>query len=259
MTVQVLVSTMNQSDVKKLVRSMKIKSCVVINQVTNEMVLPKEIREQGVEAYAVEERGLSRSRNKAINKATADVCLIADDDMYYTKDYERVVLDTYAKYPDADIIAFFVDSDDERQQKDKLKEGKLNILNTMKIASCNITFRRQSVIEAGIKFDERFGTGTDNYMGEENIFLFDCHKKGMKIYYMPLKIATLKEGESTWFKGYDKKYFTVKGAVYYRMSHWLCPILIIQFSIRKKHLFKNMSSFKAIKFMAAGAYGEAMS
>lgn len=260
MTIQVLVSTMNQGDVRKLVRSMKIKSCIVINQVTKKIVSPKDISEQGLQAYTVEERGLSRSRNRAIKKATADVCLIADDDMYYTKDYERVVLDAYTDHPDADIITFFVDNEDSTQVAKIQPYGRLNLLQTMKVTSCQISFKRNSIIDKNLLMDENFGTGTDKYMGEENIFLFDCYKKGLRIYNVPQKIAVLRgDNISTWFEGYDRKYFLVKGAVYYRMSSWLCPLLIIQFSMRKRHLFKSISFLKTIKFMAAGAYGEAMS
>jgi hypothetical protein len=92
-------------------------------------------------------------------------------------------------------------------------------------------------------------------MGEENIFLFDCYKKGLKIYYIPIKIATLQaDSLSTWFTGYDKKFFYVKGMVFFRMSYYLWPILVAQFAIRKYKLYKKeMNIFAAIKYMYIGS------
>ena len=69
---------------------------------------------------SVNEKGLSRSRNKAILNSNADICVIADDDMYYSNQYELNVSKGYKKYPDADIIAYYVDSDDKRHIKEKL-------------------------------------------------------------------------------------------------------------------------------------------
>jgi glycosyltransferase involved in cell wall biosynthesis len=255
--VQVLVSTMNQESPMKLVQNMRINKYVIINQITKNINIPKNNSSNKNRILSLNERGLSRSRNKAMLNSSAEICVIADDDMDYVDDYETIVLKGFNKYPEADIIAFYVDSDDERQKKEKLKEGQLNLLMTMKIASWNIAFRRKSIIDSGLVFDENFGTGTENYMGEENIFLFDCHNKGLKIYYIPLKIATLRNSQSTWFNGYDKKYFSVKGKVFYRMSHILWPILIIQFAIRKKKLYENqLNIIRALQTMFKGAYEE---
>ena len=245
MSLQVLVSTMNQVDIKSLVKDMRVNSAVVINQVTNNITIPKDIKSDSLTAFSVKERGLSRSRNLAIELSESSICLLADDDMVYSVNYEEIVSKGFKKYPEADIIAFYVDSDDERQQKEKLKEGKLSMLTTMKIASWNITFRRQSIIDSDIKFDEKYGTGTKNYMGEENIFLFD---------YIPIKIATLQlDSLSTWFTGYDKKFFYVKGMVFYRMSKFLAFPLVLQFAVRKIKLYRSeMSIWLAVKYMVIG-------
>ena len=81
-----------------------------------------------------------------------------------------------------------------------------------------------------------FGSGNKYYMGEENIFLYDCLKKKLNIYYMPVKIGTLKViNESRWFKGYNSNFFKVKGTVFYRMTNHLYILLILQFAIRKRN------------------------
>ena len=90
-------------------------------------------------------------------------------------------------------------------------------------------------------------------MGEENIFLYDCLKRGLKIYYEPVKIAKLREEDSTWFKGYDEEFFVSRGAGYCAMSKIGSFLLILQFAIRKRHLYKdNMSTGRALSCMFRG-------
>ena len=256
MDVQVLLSTMNQNDVRKLVKSMHIESAIVINQITNKKITEKQIKEDNLVSVDIRERGLSKSRNLAIKTSNSDICILADDDMYYVNEYSSIVARAYKQYPRADIIAFYVDNEEKKHKKKKLKEGRVRLLNTMKISSCNISFRRKTIINSDLFFDENFGTGTKKYMGEENIFLFSAIKKGLKIYFVPIKIATLKKSKSTWFNGYNLEYLRVKGAVFYRMSSWMSPLLILQFSIRKNKLFSGMTPFFTLKIMLQGAYQE---
>jgi glycosyltransferase involved in cell wall biosynthesis len=112
MMLQVLVSTMNQANVDKLVSEMKIHKYVVINQVTDGSKLPQDIINDNNRALSYRERGLSLSRNRAIANSTADICVIADDDMYYVDNYEKIILDAYHQNTDADIIAFQVSNED---------------------------------------------------------------------------------------------------------------------------------------------------
>ena len=51
MSVQVLVSTMNQVDIKSLVKDMRVKSAVVINQVTNNITVPKDIKSGSLTSF----------------------------------------------------------------------------------------------------------------------------------------------------------------------------------------------------------------
>jgi len=196
------------------------------------------------------QRGLSKSRNMAIRNATADICILCDNDVEYQYGYEGMILRAFESQPDADIIVFFI----KRKERlspifDEVK--KMNYLSVLKIFSPEIAFRRKSVLDT--PFDEEFGAGAKYKMGEENLFLYDCLKKKKKIVYMPIQIAALREEESTWFSGYDKEFFLCRGANYVAMSRWFSHVLIWQFALRKKSLYgKNAGMFKVIKWMYEG-------
>lgn len=255
MKCEVLVSTMNKKSKKELIKSLRINCCTIINQITNrDMKYPKDDTISSQKFLSFKEKGLSKSRNKAIENCSSDICVIADDDMYYVDEYEKIIKDAYKKYPDADLIAFVVDNEDVLHKKRILKEGRVGYLRSMKLQSVQVTFKRASIIKNNIKFDESFGTGSTYYWGEENIFLFDCLRSNLKIYYVPQKIATLKISNSSWNKDNTVEHYKIQGTIYYRMSNIIYPILIIQFAIRKRNIYKNdMSMFKVIKSMFQGA------
>lgn len=254
-SVCVLVSTMNQPDNATLQKEMNIGGrYTVINQVTKVNDVPVDINSQSRKFLSFKERGLSRSRNRAVENSTAEICVVADDDMYYVDGYQEIISEAYKKYPDADIIAFHVDNEDKVKQKKVMKEGRIGFIKSMRIASWQITFKRSSLLKKGIIFDEKFGTGTEDYMGEENILLFDCLKSKSKIYYVPTKIATLKKDtESTWFNGYDEKYFIVSGKKFHRMSAWCSYLMAVQFALRKRSRYKGgFGTFKALSYLFQG-------
>lgn len=256
MKLQVLLSIMNEKNIKKQLERMNIKkNYVVINQITKNNITPTNDITPFNKIISVKEKGLSKSRNLAIKNSEADIGLIADDDMYYRKDYDKIITNAYLKYPSADIIAFDVEYEDKSIEKKKQKEGKLNFITSMKVSSVQITMNLKSIKDNKIYFDEMFGAGSTYIMGEENIFLSDCLKKKLNIYYVPVKIGTLKLAHaSSWFKGYDEVYFNSKGAMFYRMSKKLYLLLIIQFALRKKGLYKKEASLLcALKWMRNGA------
>lgn len=254
MRCEVLVSTMNQDNKKDLIKAMKIQECVIINQITKDIQITKGDTESIQKFLSFKEKGLSRSRNKAIQNSSADICIIADDDMYYEKDYDKTILDAYRNIPDADIIAFEVANEAKPNYSKKIKNGRIGYLQSMKLSSVQITFKRKSIVDNHIKLDEEFGTGSIYYWGEENIFLFDCLRKGLKIYYVPKKIATLRISESSWNKDNTPEHFQIQGAIYYRMAKIMYPILILQFVLRKRNIYKqDMSMFQVLDNMFKGA------
>ncbi len=255
MKLEVLISTMNLKNVTALIKKMNIKTnSVIINQCTKDNVEMINENNTKYSLYSYREKGLSKSRNKAIKYSDCDICIIADDDMTYLDNYASIIENAYKKYNDADIIAFYVESaPNSQRKKQKLKEGRLRYLLSLKVQSVQVTFKKSSIVKNNIYFDEMFGAGTDNYMGEENIFLYDCLKKGLKIYSVPEKIAFLHDGESTWFNGFNEKYLEVKGAMFYRMSKLFSNIFILQFALRHADLFKpNYNRIQMIKCMMKG-------
>ena len=219
MNLEVLISCMNQQDMRIAEQTGIQTDALIVNQ----CMQAESSEDVSLDCNAIEvqngsrgnirmirsnTRGLSKSRNLAIQHAVGDVCLLCDDDEQLDSSYEDTILNAYAELPDADIICFRIQNQPSRLPQ---KTQRLTNWTAMRIASWQITFRRESILKRGIQFDENMGAGTGNGGGEEVKFLRDCIKAGLKSYYVPKSIGTVAQTDSTWFKGFDRDFFYKRG------------------------------------------------
>lgn len=255
MKIEVLLSTMNQIDTS-IINKMNISGdAIIINQCNYNDFVENNENNRWIKMYSFNERGIGLSRNTALMRATGDICIFADDDVVYNDEYTSLILDAFKNNPDADLIIFNVPSlNDERKGPALIKKNSpVNYLNFMRYGTYNIAFKRESVVKANIFFSLLFGGGAKYSAGEDTLFLFECLKKGLKIYTNTAQIGTVSHEESTWFKGYNKKYFFDKGIFFTTLSKKLSYLLILQFAIRRYSLFKHeMGITQAIKYMLEG-------
>lgn len=254
MKIEVLISTMNQKDMQ-LINKMNINTdAIIINQSNFFNFEEVEMDDKVIKMFSFNERGIGKSRNNALMRSTGDICLLADDDMIYVDNYENIVLEAFRENPKADIIVFNVPSKNiERPTVKITKNTKLNFMNLGRFGAVNIAFKRNSILKANASFSLLFGGGAEYSAGEDSLFLFDCLKKGLLIYSSTKKIADVNQDTSTWFEGFNKKYFFDKGVFFASLSKWFSYFLTLQFALRKYSFYKNEISFKdACKYMLNG-------
>jgi hypothetical protein len=252
-SIEVLVSTMNND--YSLIQNLNLEcDSVIINQCGYDSIVNFSANGAKVKWINSSQRGLSRSRNLALLNSEADLCLIADDDLSYIENYSSYIIDNFEREIGFSILVFIVEGKNKKFKNYLNYAKKLNFFTAMKVSSVQIAFKRSDILDNNILFKEEFGSGSLYPMGEENIWLSQCLKKGLKIKYIPLKIAEVFIGESSWFRGFNEQYLLSQGAVYAEMSHRLYWLLIVVFAVRKKNLFdKNISFIKAIFYMFKGA------
>lgn len=199
-------------------------------------------------------RGIGISRKLGLKNATGEIIVLTDDDVVFDDDYTSIVEKAYDRFPKADMIMFNVrrKGDDRRESFIMEKSIKLNYLNSLKFGAVNITFRLSSVCDNEVTFDENFGKSPFVF-GEDSIFIYDALKKGLDLYYVNDDIGEVDLSESSWFNGYDENYFVAKGAQFYRLSKYWCYLLMFQFLLRKKKIYKNdIGSLAALSQMLKG-------
>lgn len=253
--VEFLISTMFKNDISFL-KDMNINShATIINQTDYERFEEFNIDGNKIKFISTTDRGLSKSRNMALKNAEGDICVICDDDLRYYDNCVEEIQQAYQEIPDADLIVFCYHAEGRQKKSFYKQKKKMNFIQTMKVTSIQITFKRESVVKNNIRFNELFGTGSSFYQsGEENIFLFECLRKGLNIYFVPIYILKVDDNdESTWFKGFNEKFMFDRGAVFTAMSKKFSLLLILQFAIRKYKLYnENLSFMQAFRYMLDG-------
>lgn len=262
MNLEVLISCMNQQDMMIAEQTGIQTDALMINQCPpsesseddrSDWIAPDVLNggHENVRMLRTRTRGLSKSRNLAIRHAVGDVCLLCDDDEQLDASYEETILNAYELLPEADIICFRISNQPSRL---KQETQRLTKWTAMRIASWQITFRRESVLESGIRFDEDMGAGTGNGGGEEVKFLRDCIKAGLKAYYVPKSIGTVAQIESTWFQGFDRDFFYKRGITNrYMLGLPVSVLYAVYYTLVKRDLYKEyVTPWQSFKYTVDG-------
>ncbi|WIV12077.1 glycosyltransferase family A protein [Proteiniborus sp. MB09-C3] len=255
MKIEVLVSTMHQGDLS-IADKMNIKgNAIIINQCDTNSYIERKEDNRYIRMYSFDERGVGKSRNNALMRSDADVCVMADDDIVYVGNYEELIIKGFEKNPKADMIMFNAPNTDKSKYRLKVKKsGRIRFYNYFKFGTINIAFKREKILKSNIFFSLLFGGGARYSSGEDSLFIADCLKNGVKIYGDTSKIAEIHQNrDSTWFTGFNEKYFFDRGALFGALSRKLSWVLILQFAVRKHSMYKNELSFReALKYMWRG-------
>lgn len=246
MDFQILISTVNGAFIKR--NNTLNSQHIIINQVLDDTLDLHNTENM----LSYREKGLSRSRNRAITNAKADICLISDDDVAYKDDIESTILSAFKNNPDVDIITFQVETPEGDSFKSyKNKQFNHTLKTIMKVSSVEIAFRRSSLIQNNISFDEEFGLGSTYPTGEEAIFLSDALKKGLKLLYVP-KVIVVHPIESSGGNYKNPILAQAKGAMIYRIFGVIGYLIITFFAI-KHHRKTPYTLFGFMKEMYSGA------
>lgn len=214
MTLEVLVATMNQSDFT-LVEKMNIQSDVIFaNQCEKNEFQKRDIQGKNVAMVSTDTRGVGKNRNFALLYAAADILLFSDSDLRYVNGYADMIFSEFKRCKDADAIIFSYNRTIQGKVVSQLnfKDKKLSFFNAFRVGTVCIAVKRASVKKYNIHFSELFGGGCKYGCGEDSLFMRDLFRNKCKVYSSSKILFDCEQGRSTWFTGYNPKFFYDKGA-----------------------------------------------
>ena len=249
---QVLVTTMYATDFSKYYEMNLKTDSVIANQADENSTLNKTINGNSVKLVTTSTRGTSKNRNIALLNINpnAQYIMFSDDDLRFYDNYEEIILKAFEENPQADAIKFNLNLVSQRKisMNPIRKYHRVNRREVTSWGVLGLAIRTNVIEKHKITFNERFGPGTENYCGEDTIFLQELFKKKVKIFASPEYIADIDQSDSSWFEGYTEKYFNVSGMVLSEIYPFLCyPIIVrsaYKFSKRKQCDFKFLSILK---------------
>ena len=228
MKVEVLASVMNAS-LRETVQHMNLQSdAVIINQCDRLGQEEMQISQENGEAriirfYSFPDRGIGRSRNEAILRAEGDICLFSDADIVYEDGYETAILAEFEKNPQADMIIFNIEVEESRRTYHITERKRVHWYNCGRYGAVSFAVRRDS------------------------LFLAEFLRKGYKVYTAPVTIGREEAGDSTWFHGYNEKFFHDRGVLYHYLYGRLAGPLALRFLYAHKGTLCSEVTIKQAK------------
>lgn len=236
MTIQTLVSCVNQ-DMKMIAEKMNLQTdAIVINQCGNNSYLEYEHKGHKICCYSFAEKGVGLSRNNALLRATADIVLFSDEDIVYENGYAKKILDEFEKYPDQQILLFNMDVAEDRRTYYTTAPTKVKWYNCGRYPTYSFAIRREPLHRANVTFSLLFGGGAKYSNGEDSIFIRDCLKKKMCAMAVPVTIGKEVPRPSTWFSGYNEKFFFDRGVLYAYLYGCMARPFAIRFLLKHRNI-----------------------
>ena len=243
---------MNQPDFS-IVRRMNIHSdALIINQTDCFGYRTEQIDGHKIQIFSFAEKGVGLSRNTAMMRSDAEIIEFADDDMIFMDDHEQLVTNEFAAHPEADAILFSLTSLNEKRPLLEISSfRRVSKREALKYGCARLAVRREKMLYNNLSFSLLFGGGCIYGSGEDTILLQRMIDAGLKIYKSPVKVANVRQEESSWFTGLNEKYYRDKGAMFAAALPVLCRPYAVATAMKAsnkmqtlKNLFAGIRDFK---------------
>ncbi|RRO16452.1 glycosyltransferase family A protein [Flavobacteriaceae bacterium 14752] len=231
--VEFLISTMHRTDLgflDSIFKNIDFNSIpiLIVNQTSKHKNLVS--HKSNIRVINSYEKGLSKSRNHALNNAIGEICFIVDDDVEYLPGALNTVLKAYEDYPDAAFISFqFLTKNGKVETLYQKKSGlQNNLLHKQHLHSFEITLKPEVLLESNIQFNTCFGIGALFHSGEEQVLRDDVVRKGHKVFYVNKPIVKHLDIFSVAKEG-SKEFTRTITAVKYRLHKNLIYLWLLRY------------------------------
>ena len=206
-----------------------VSNLIVIQNPHNEL-----IPNFGTEVRVIEQKvsGVTKSRNAVLENVESKYLLFGDDDIKFFPDAITQVIAHFEGNPKVSIILTqAVDEFGRLRKPYPLKSHKLTLTNCAKAATYEMFIRVAAVKQSKIRFDESFGAGAENYLGDEYIFIADGLRSGLVGDFLPIVVAEHPTDSSGNFRN-TRSDLKVRAAVFKRVFGIWAPLMRILFLIK---------------------------
>ena len=216
---------------------------VVQNEDANSYVFS----EAGAKLVELKNRGVAKSRNAALDRASGEFLLFGDDDMEFIESGIESALSHFKTNPDCSIIlAQAIDENGDLRKSYPKEITPLKLTNSAKAATYEMLVRVDALREKGIRFDESFGAGATNYLGDEFILIADSLRAGLKGIHLPVKLA-IHPKDSSGSKWGTEADLSARAKVFTRVFGWKAPLYRAAFLIKTDNPWPGL--VKALRFV----------
>jgi len=244
---EILVATMNRSNLNFLIPMFPFAhfsefSILVINQTDGENLIISEY--ENVRVINSYEKGLSKSRNLALQNTSGKVALIADDDVVFIQGFDSKILKTHQINNDFSVICFQTLTDENKPYSIYRKEEFwMKEKDFRDVLSIELTFKPEDTRKKNIFFNEYFGLGAKFQDAESLFFLRRANHNQLKVLFSPENIVIHEAFSSSDDVASDRLIYAKMAGFYkrYNSRAYFFLVKFVFFLVRKSYI-----SFKEI-------------
>lgn len=184
--------------------------------------------------------GAARSRNVVLDHATGRYVLFADDDAQPLTDGVERAIRVLEDDPDLSILqGRAVDESGRPRKPYPRRRTRLHRWNAGKVGTIELLVRRADVDARGVRFDERFGAGTEQPLGDEYVFVADALRAGLRAEFVPIDVA-MHPAESSGTVGPSDDDAWARAVVFDRVFGVTAPLARLAFVARRPRRFGSL-------------------
>lgn len=220
---EVLIATQNRTTLEFLYKMFPFGfsgfRVLVVNQTEENCKLKPDI--DAVRIINTRSKGLSVSRNIALENCNSEIALIADDDLIYPQHFQNKILEAFTSNSEAKIISFQANKFSGGDYRTYPQENQKHTKDSIKdLISWEIAFNTNWVRAKGITFNERFGLGAEFETAEEYLFALSVIESGGVVRFEKKTIVSHPDFNSGMDLGSDRVIFARAALSFKLYSIW---------------------------------------
>lgn len=219
--------------------------------------VPRELGSRvDVSIFRLDLPGVSNNRNNALEHSTAEICLMADDDLHYLPSQLEAVIRTFEENPEVDYASFMYEGAN-RKPYPATDCDLATLPKNFYQSAIEIAVRRDS--PAGkLRFHPAFGPGSPRlHAAEDEMFLLTARRLGVKCHFFPV-VITRHDGLSTGNRRIDNLYVLWAFGAFINYLYPRSSVLRIPLKAWRLHRARQANFFYSLYNMFRGvAYASA--
>ena len=224
---------------------------VVSWQAADEKNFPQSLNRDDITVVKTDTHGAAINRNNAMSHCTADIVLFADDDIIYTADGLRQVIDVFNTHPDIDLVTFEATHPCKPKYPKSICRLEDPLPRGYWVSAYQIAFRRKAI--GDLLCHPEFGAGAAKFTGaDDELFLLSAIRRRLKCFFFPINICThpdLSTGTTTNLSRGNLRAIGCYITIAYPRS-FLLRLPLKAWRIYKK---RQAGLFHALRYIIAGA------
>ena len=204
-----------------------------------------------VRVIRLKSTGVALSRNAAIREATGEVLVFGEEDVTWLPKGLVEVLATFADNPRLAVLLGRANDETGalRKRYPAIRES-ATIWNSARVGTIEVAVRPEMIRRANVTFDENFGAGTRNFLGDEYIFVADANRAKLKCDYFPITFSQHPKDSSGTRFGTDAD-ARARSRVFDRVFGWFAPVVRAGLWLRNPGRFGSL--VRGVRFVT-GAF-----